>query len=187
MALKLARWVAGAISGPAGPIMYGLAAAAVLFAALAWGQRGYALAEQRRADFAAYRGDAARQALAAEMAQRNIETARQEAQQEVAHAIALSRAREAAAARADGLAAGAAAERVRNTAAAAVAASRAACEDPAAAARCEAIAGALADAFGACVEGHRQLGADATEALGDARARGGKCAGLYDALTGGPQ
>lgn len=187
MLIKIARWAASAMTGPAGPVMYGLAAAAVLFGAVAWGQRGYTMAEQYRADFAAFRGEAAQKALVAEMAQRDIETARQEAQQEVAHAIALSRAREAAAARADGLAAGAAAERVRSTTAAAVAASRAACEDPAAAGRCEAIAGALADAFGACVEGHRLLGADATEALGDARARGGKCAGLYDALTGGPQ
>lgn len=148
-----------------------------------WGAAGYQRADALDAQFSKYRGNAEFNARMAERAEREIEQLRHQAQKEVEHAQALSRAREAAVARADALAVGAAAARVRGTATAAVAAGRAACADPAAAGRCAAVAGALADAFGACVEGHRKLGADATAELADARARGSKCAGLYDALT----
>lgn len=152
-----------------------------------WGAAGHQQAAVLDAQFSKYRENAEHNARMAEQAEREIEQQRHRAQKEVEHAQALSRAREAAAARADAIAAGAAAARVRGTAAAAVAAGRAACADPAAAGRCEAVAGALADAFGACVEGHRQLGAEASEQLAEARARGSKCAGLYDALTGSEQ
>lgn len=166
-----------------------LLGAALVTGVWVWGTAGHAEAARQKAGFAAYVAEAERRTAAAEREQRELETMRRQAREEVDRANALSRARDREAAMADGAAAGRAAAaadlRVRDAVASAGAGGGRAGQDPGAVARCPAVAAALGDVLRACIAEHRQLGADATDALSEARSRGSKCAAEYDALSPG--
>jgi uncharacterized membrane protein YqiK len=157
-----------------------------LAAAVAWGAVGEWRVRGARADLATYRAQVATAGQHAEAEQRAIETQRRQALQEITHVQALSRARDAAARRADGLAAAAAERRLRDRIAA-LGAAGAAGGDPAVASHCPAADTSFAELFGACTAEVRELAAAADDAIAATAGPGAECERAYDALSGARQ